>query len=116
MRAKEFTHKKDQQVDEILPALGAVAGGLGRAALAGGSMLARGLSAAGSAAARGASAIGSAVGQGVKSAAGQAAGQAFADPALVAKQTQAMKTELQAEVKAKQDELLLLKQQLAKLT
>lgn len=112
MRANEFTTKKEQQVDEILPVLGAVASGVGRAALAGGQMLARGAQAAGSAALKGAQAAGSAISKGAQ-AAGQAAN--MIDPAVVAQQELALKKQTQDEIKQKQDELLLLKQQLAKM-
>jgi hypothetical protein len=60
MRATEFIiEKKHQQVDEILPVIGAAAGAMGRAAVAGGGALARGAMSAAGSVARG---IGNAVG------------------------------------------------------
>jgi hypothetical protein len=59
MRATEFIiEKKHQQVDEILPVLGAAAGAIGRAAVAGGGALARGAMSAGSAIGQGALNVG----------------------------------------------------------
>jgi hypothetical protein len=71
MRAKEFIiEKKHQQVDEILPVIGAAAGAIGRAALAGGGALARGAMSAGSAIGRGAVNAAGAIGRGAVNAAG----------------------------------------------
>jgi hypothetical protein len=60
MRAREFVivERKNQQVDEILPALGAAAGILGRGALAAGGALGRGALSAGGALGRGALSLG----------------------------------------------------------
>lgn len=88
MRAKEFA-KPEQQVDEILPALGAVAGLAGRAAVAGGSALARGAAAAGSAAMRGLGSAARTVGRSALSTAGKAIGQAVANK-LTPQQQQAV--------------------------
>lgn len=74
MRAREFIKPvSEQQVDEILPALGAAAGLVGRAALAGGSALARGATAAGGAAMRGLGAAARGVGKAAIRTAGGAA-------------------------------------------
>lgn len=86
MRAKEFI--KEQQVDEILPVLGAAAGALGRAALAGGSALARGAMSAGGAAMRGIGSAARTVGKTALSTAGQAIGQAIANKATGQQQQQ----------------------------
>jgi hypothetical protein len=75
MRAQEFI--KEEKVDEILPALGAAAGMVGRAALSGGSALARGAAAAGGAALRGLGNAAKTVGQQALSTAGRVAGQAI---------------------------------------
>lgn len=100
MRAKEFI-KTEQQVDEILPALGAAASMAGRAALAGGSALARGATAAGGAALRGlstaAKSAGSAISRGARqigkaavSTAGRAIAKAAADQPTPQQQQLAM--------------------------
>jgi hypothetical protein len=86
MRAQEFI--KEEKVDEILPALGAAAGMVGRAALSGGAALARGAAAAGGAALRGLGNAAKTVGQQALSTAGRVAGQT--DP----QQQQAAKTML----------------------
>ena len=71
MRAKEFIiEKKHQQVDEILPVIGAAAGAIGRAALAGGGALARGAMSAGSAIGRGAVNVAGGVARGIGNVAG----------------------------------------------
>ena len=75
MRFREFAPRKrnrDQQVDEVLPAIGAVGGALARGAMAAGGALVRGATALGGAALRGA---GNLAAQGAK-ALGQTAGQA----------------------------------------
>lgn len=91
MRAKEFI-QTEQQVNEILPALGAAASMAGRAALAGGSALARGAAAAGGAAMRGLSTAARTVGKVATSNAaknvGRAVGQAIVD--LTPQQKQAV--------------------------
>ena len=80
MRANEFIKPvAEQKIDEILPALGAAAGMVGRAALAGGSALARGAATAGRAALRGLGSAARNVGQTALSTAGQAIGQSVAD-------------------------------------
>lgn len=84
MRAREFIRPvNEQQLDEFLPALGAAAGAVGRAAMAGGAALGRGALAAGRVAgqalAKGTQAAGRVAGQAVTKgaqAAGKAAGQA----------------------------------------
>jgi len=119
MRAREFTSKNDQQVDEFLPALGAAAGAVGRGVMAVGSTLARGASAVGGAVARGAQAVGqgvsnaaSAVGQGIAGGGGAAPGGI--DPAVIAQQQLVQKQGLQNQIKAKEAELIALKQQVSK--
>ena len=102
MRFREFAPRKrnrDQQVDEVLPAvIGAVGGALGRGALAAGGALARGATAAGGALARGAASLGGAAlrgagnlaTQGVKTlgqAAGQVASKALFTPQGMQRQT-----------------------------
>jgi hypothetical protein len=112
MRLSEL-NESDKQLDELLPALGAVAGGiargaatLGGAALRGGAALAKG--------------VGSAVSQGAK-AAGQATsglaggGMDPAQAAAAAKERQDMKKEVQDQIKAKQQELQDLQKKLAEL-
>jgi hypothetical protein len=119
MRAREFTSKNNQQVDEFLPALGAAAGAVGRGVMAVGSTLARGASAVGGAVARGAQAVGqgvsnaaSAVGQGIAGGGGAAPGGI--DPAVIAQQQLVQKQGLQNQIKAKEAELIALKQQVSK--
>jgi hypothetical protein len=119
MRAREFTSKNNQQVDEFLPALGAAAGAIGRGVMTAGSALARGASAVGGAVARGAQAVGqgvsnaaSAVGQGIAGGGGAAPGGI--DPAIIAQQQLVQKQGLQNQIKAKEAELLALKQQVSK--
>jgi hypothetical protein len=120
MRAREFTSKNNQQVDEFLPALGAAAGAVGRGVMAVGSTLARGASAVGGAVARGAQAVGqgvsnaaSAVGQGIAGSGGGAAPGGI-DPAVIAQQQLVQKQGLQNQIKAKEAELIALKQQVSK--
>jgi hypothetical protein len=126
MRLKDLK-EHDEQLDEILPAIGAIAGGAAR--VAGGAM-SRGLTKAGGALARGVSSAGGALVRGVKSAAttvGQkvagAAGQAASglagggmDPAQAAaekKQHDDDKRSIQAAIKEKQAEIAELQKQLA---
>jgi hypothetical protein len=85
MKLNEFS--QDEKLDEILPVIGAVAGGLARgaaavggAALRGGAGLAKG---AGQALAKGAQAVGGAVKAGAQ-AAGQATASAAPDPKALA--------------------------------
>ena len=83
MRAKEFIiEKKHQQVDEILPVIGAAAGAIGRAALAGGGALARGAMSAGSAIGRGAVNVAGGVARGIGNAAGGQQQQQQQQPAI----------------------------------
>ena len=120
MRLNEITSAKEQQqLDEILPVLGAVAGGvargaaaLGGAALKGGAALAKGVGSV-------AKTVGGAVSQGAK-AIGQAATSAVGmggaeDPAAQAQQVIAAKNEVQDQIKQKQQELQALQQQLTQI-
>lgn len=112
MRAREFTPSNKQQVDEFLPALGAAAGAVGRGVMAAGGALARGVGAVGGAAVRGASAVGQSIAG--SSAGGGAAAVGSIDPAIIAQQQLVQKQGLKDQIKAKEAELLALKQQASK--
>ena len=138
MRLSEITSAKEQQqLDEILPALGAVAGGvvrgaaaLGNAAVRGGAALAKGV---GSAVSQGAKAVSNVASQGAKavgnvvSKGANVAGQigraanlgglegGATDPAAQAQQVAAAKKEVQDQIKQKQAELQALQQQLTQI-
>ena len=119
MKLDEITSEQEQQkLDEILPVLGAVAGGAARLAATGIGAAARGAMAVG----RG---VGSALGRAgttiAKTAPAQAVGQVSGlsgggeDPAAQAQQIAAAKKEVQDQIKAKQQELQQLQQQLAQI-
>lgn len=116
--------ENDKKLDEILPVIGAVAGGvargaaaLGGAALRGGAALARGV---GSAVAKGAQAVGNTVAKGAQAAGQAATGLAGGgmDPAQAAaekKERDDQKKQVQDAIKAKQQELADLQKQLTQL-
>ena len=113
MKLDEITSEQEQQkLDEILPVLGAVAGGVARGAMALGKSAVQGVGTA-------AKTVGGAVTQGVKAlgqpaqAGGMAGGEE--DPAAQAQQIAAAKKEVQDQIKAKQQELQQLQQQLAQI-
>ncbi len=128
MRLKDLK-ENDQQLDEILPVLGAVAAGVGRVAAGAGQAAVRGAQAAGGAVVRGVSRLGQAVGKGLQTAAQkttQAAGQAAQaglaggqmDPAQAAqakKDHDEQKKQIQDAIKEKQAEISDLQKQLAQL-
>ena len=103
----------DRQLDELLPAIGAIAGGaaktvgaVGSAALKGGAALAKG--------------VGSAMVQGAKSVGQTISGQPIggldpAQAAMAAKEQQEKKKEIQDAIKQKQQELTDLQKELAQL-
>jgi hypothetical protein len=96
--------ENDQQLDELLPALGAVAGGVARGAAAlGGAALARGTTPA----------AGSAVNQAASGLAG--GGMDPAQAAQAVKDRQEQKKVIQQQIQAKQKELDDLRKQLATL-
>lgn len=109
--------ENDEQLDEILPAIGAAVGGIARgaaavggAALRGGAALAKGV---GSAVTQGAKAIGQAAGQAASGLAG--GGMDPAQAAMAKKEHDAQKKEIQDAIKQKQQELTDLQKQLAQL-
>lgn len=114
MRLGEITSAKErQQLDEVLPVLGAVAGGI-----------ARGATAVGNAALKGAKAVGGAIGGAVvksQPAVGQAAsglaggGMDPAQAATAAKERQDQKKQIQDQIKQTQTQLSDLQKQLAEL-
>lgn len=115
MRLKDLK-ENDQQLDEFLPALGAIAGGVARVGASAVGAVGRGVAAAGQAAGR---AVATGLQKGAQ-AVGQAAGLAGGgmDPAQAAQAKQqhdAQKKEIQDAIKAKQQEISDLQKQLSSL-
>lgn len=117
----------DDQLDEILPVIGAVGAGLARGAAAAGGMLARGAAKVGSMAAQGiakgatkaAGALGNLAAKGAGNLAAKAGAGNVADPAQLAQQkaeVDGQKKELQQAIQLKQKEILDLQKQMAELS